>query len=183
MELSEYGNIVSLLIPTGAEYVSMDQKYIYFFKTKPIFVKKDGDSFFWEGAECIGWMGYWPGFIDLDYITNPATHQIDWEQSIAEIEPSPWTNPRTFQMWVECLDRVTPYDSRYATFNHGKMEMWGKLPFYENGEWKRKDNAPPHTTFYASEDMLLFEPGEKIYKFGMPVYENFEIKENSNIIS
>lgn len=168
MELFEYGELLGLLVPSGAEYVAMDKDYIYIFGDEPKFRKTDDDSCVWKSDKCLGWMKYWNDFIDLDYITSPDTQRVDWSLALAKVTAKPWKEPRTFQTWAESLDCIDAFWARYATYCNGRMEMWGQEPFLENGEWKRKDGRRPTATIYAPEDMILFRPGEeRKYRFSV----------------
>lgn len=164
MELFEYGELLSILIPSGAEYVAMDSKYIMAFDRKPTLVRMNKKTYTWRGANCLGWTKYWKNFIDMEPVRNPDDKSIDWLLTCEKVTPRPWTEKKTLQEWAELLDRILPYDSYYATVNHNKLEMWAKVPFYKNGQWVENGGRLPHATFYVPKGILLSEPVAE-YKF------------------
>lgn len=165
MELLEYGELLSILIPSGARYITIDKDYIKVYREKPVLKQISDKTFKWNGT-CLGWTRYWDGFIDLDYITDHVDGRIDWYLAIEEITPKPWDEPRTLQKWAECLDSVLPYSSHYATVDGGKIEFWANFPSLNSttGKWEENGGRLPHATFAYPRKMLytLEKKGEVI---------------------
>ena len=164
MELYEYGELISIFIPTGAKYVAMDKKFIQVFDGKPHIEQINDKSFKWVGAKCLGWVKYWDGFIDLDYITDPVDNKVDWYLACEEVEPKPWDIPRTLQKWAECLDAVLPYDSRFASVDGSKIEFWGKIPFLneKKGVWEGSGGRLPHAAFSYPRELVYTRDPDKV---------------------
>ncbi len=163
MELFEYGELLSVLIPRGGGYVTMDKKYICVFHDKPYLEQINDKSFKWTGAPLMGWIRYWPGFIDMDYITDPVDGKIDWHLACEKINPNPWKEPKGLQMWAECFDRILPYDSRYATVDGTKIEFWSKIPVLNElkGKWEGSGGRYPVCSFSYPREKLLTKDGSR----------------------
>ena len=166
MELFDYGELLSILVPGGAKYVTINKKFIQVFKDKPELEQVTDKTFNWKGF-CIGWTKYWDNFIDLDYITDPVDGKVDWYLASEKITPKPWDRPRDLQVWAECFDAILPYDSRYATVDGNKIEFWGSMPFLNErkGKWEGSGGRLPHAAFSYPKNMILTIDDKKFEEY------------------
>lgn len=173
MELYEYGELISILIPEGAHYAAMDSRYITLYRGKPEYGDDGSGEYGWTGDGLLGRISYWKDFIDLDYVTDPDTEKVDWSLLCEEITPKPWDEPRTIQKWAECLDAIVPYDSYSATVDGTRFELWDGIPVYDEEEerWHLGDSRLPHAVFSYPENMVSRFTRKKyeIYKFNVGI--------------